>query len=355
MSSFPIDACYHNRAHRQMFNWNRDKKCLELEIDNSTVERFSCPRAYEIYHVLGYDVAKRDALNYGSAMHHALECYFKGGTLAQCQTVLAEFFADNPCEEGSWRNLDHAIEAIRNYITKREQFLGSHAHWTPLTLPSGKPAVEMSFREVFSANDVPLAVLDHYSTNLLIRNASEFLCDFDVSQDNNVHVPVYVYYTGKLDLAIEDPATGGYAIVDHKTSSVEGKMFWPAFDMSPQMRGYHWAATRKFGRPPSKVIIDVLFGRAHTAKGKGIPHETQFKDYNYRQDQIEEWEANLHQHLDTLFRYLSRGRFPEMNSQCIGKFGPCPYLDVCKMPPDTRQVMLASGMYTDRTWNPLAN
>ncbi len=343
MPSIPINALLTNRTHRRMFS-RTDEETLELNIDNSTLEKLlTCPRSFEFYSVLGRDSGHRDALNYGTAIHLALEHYFLTGDSTEIPTILDNHFAANPCSDGSWRNLDHALESLRRYVALREQM----QKWTPIEY-NGKPAVEICFK-------LPLTVWTNkdsvfpYPSSIIESNSD--------SLDPAKCKRVLVNYTGKIDLAIQSNSSDDpqdYDILDHKTTSIGGSTFWKQFYKSPQMRGYTWAATQLFGRAPRKTIIDCIVGRAPTLKGKGMQHESEHNSYEYSAESITEWHTNVISHIDTMLDRLSRGYFPESNTHCINKFGPCDYFDVCTQCIDARQILLASGQFAERTWSPIA-
>ena len=339
----PYTALTHpSRAHRRMFT-RIDADTLEMCIDNSTLEKvLTCPRSYEFYHVFGRDSGSRDALNYGTAIHLALEHYFTHGNMCVAQ-LLHDHFAANPCSDGSWRNLDHALEAVKRYAALREQL----PPWRPLT-HNDKPAVEIGFK-------LPLlefAVKDHvvpYPEHIIVagsENSGYAVCR-----------TIRVCYTGKIDLAIQSMLSAdkdSYDILDHKTTSIGGPTFWKAFRTSAQMRGYSWAATQLFGKPPTQTIIDAIVGRAPTVKAKGIPHECEQMGFQYSPEQLSEWHNSVTSHVNTTLTRLVSGFFPESNTHCSNKFGMCDYFDVCCQQMNARHILLASGQFADRTWSPIA-
>lgn len=321
-----------------MFRYHADTGRFSLNLDNSTMEKLVCPRSFEFYSVFGRDTASRDPLTYGSAIHLALEHYFATGDSEQMIPIMAKYFADNPTSDGSWRNLDHAVESMRRYVAIRQQLPA----WTPITMPDGKKAVEVGFRLPLRSDRV---CLSSYPAELICAD-----CPPDLGYVSGM---VDIFYTGKLDLIIHADEPGEFDIVDHKTTSIGGPTFWQAFRLSPQMRGYAWATWQILGRPPRRVIVDAIIGRAPTAKGKGIAHDCEYQSYEYSADQITEWHRNVNSHIDTMLSYLGDGYFPENNHYCSNKYGMCSYFDVCSQRRNARHIILGSGQFADRTWSPV--
>ena len=340
----PFTALLHeSRSHRRMFK-RVDPITLELNIDNSTLEKLlTCPRSFEFYLVFGRDTGHRDALNYGTAIHLALEHYFKSGhDSTELNQILCDHFDANPPSENSWRNLDHAIESIRRYVSLREQM----QKWNPIEY-QGKKAVEICFSLPLFQWTNPDAHLP-YPSSLIVDSCDE-------EEFTRCHF-INVNYTGKIDLAVECNSGGdprNYDIIDHKTTSIGGPTFWKQFYLSAQMRGYTWAATQLFDHAPCHTIIDCIVGRGPSLKGKGVMHEIEQQSYTYSQDSINEWRDNVTDHIRVMLNRLSRGFFPEANTHCVNKFGMCDYHDVCTQPMNSRQLILASGQYADRTWSPV--
>lgn len=328
-----------NRNHRPCFTRPADSSDLELEIDNSTLSKWrACPRSAEFYKVLGRDNASRDALNYGSAIHKACEHYYLTGDSTQIPDLLFAHFSENPQPEGSWRTVDHAIRAMQEYVALREQM----PPWIPIA-HNGKPAVEVPFRLPLFSKSV-YALLP-FPEKLLLGEGD----------NNNTYVEnINVYYTGKIDLAIESHVNpGAYDILDHKTSSMGGPTFWSAFKLSPQFIGYTWASDKLFGKRCDRAIVDAIFGRAYSVKGKGVPHEFQTQSFQYSDDQVECWLRDTKYFVNQFLEQLQQDHFPANTDSCFGKYGECSYFNVCSLPAHTHSTMLASGLYTDTSWSPL--
>lgn len=70
--------------------------------------------------------------------------------------------------------------------------------------------------------------------------------------------------------------------------------------------------------------------------------------------ELDEWKNNTIDLIEEFFWHYSRGYMPMKTAWCVGKFGQCPYLDVCSLhPASDRKFMLESGNFQDNVWSPL--
>jgi len=304
----------------------------------------TCPRKFEHYAVYGRDSAEVDARNYGSAMHTALETFYLADdqeapeVLDAMQDRIMQYFALHPCSANGWRHADHALEACRRYFNWRKQC----PPWIPV-VHQGKKMVEIPFKHFLLqwVNPTPHGQYIEYPENLV------------VAATLGTHpVQVYkinVYWTGVIDLVIDK--TGDRWPVDHKTTSVEGALFYDSFRLSSQLMGYAWATQKTLGCKVPGAVVDALIGRAPTKTG--VSHENKSFPVEFTQEQLDDWEADTKDHVRTLIRRLFDGFFPKQTPWCIEKYGKCPYHDVCTMSHASQPLILMSGQYAERTWDPL--
>ena len=335
-----------DRKHRRFLSATPTPNVYDIELDSTTLGTYmTCPRSFMMYAVMGRDSGERDALNYGSAMHACMEQYFKlpvdeqPHCLPALINTLAACFEQNPCSSGNWRNLDHAIGAIKQWHALRQQL----PVWEVYHDDEG-PFVERSFR-------IPLVSLEF---NQNFKFPANLLTDTHNDADSLFVHRLNVYFTGKIDLVVYD-RLGKLRIVDHKTSSMAGSPFWGQFPRSPQMRGYTWAGSRLLGERVPGVLIHALFGRKPSRTG--IPYETETCEFDYDDEQLDRWYMSTVQHCQQIVNHLVGGQdtFPEHSVSCHGKFGQCAYHAVCNAPTIVQHMHLLSGAYADRTWSPLTH
>lgn len=159
--------------------------------------------------------------------------------------------------------------------------------------------------------------------------------------------PITFYWMGKIDLPTK--WADGYWNSDIKTATRDNG--FEEFANDQAQIGYLWALQKILNAPVEGFMIDKVLWRAPTKTGKGI----EFKRHKERiaADRIAEWEHNTIAICEDIVNDAVRGYFPMESKWCMGKYGTCPYLMVCKLSPAGRDVLLASTFYKDVTWSPL--
>jgi len=323
------------RTHRRLLKPTDHPHVFDMYVDNTAFENeTTCPRKAEHYLVFGRQSASTSALSYGQAIHLALERIIKGEELEAILPALRQHFDDNPVDFREWRTFDHCVEALKGYI----HHWGNHKF--DVLMYEGSPFVEKGFKIPFFSHEVKTHI--NYPPCLLVEGSTDDTPAFYVDHIN-------VFWTGRIDLITH--YMGDVWAVDHKTTSMAGSGFWKDFLLSSQMMGYTWA-TQQLGIPTVGVIINAIIGRQPTKSGEQNAYDRQ--NFTYTKDQIEEWYDNTADVLSTFVTRLVKGFFPMATKWCLGKYGTCPFHDVCSTPMAGRSRMLMSDLYTDVHWNPLA-
>lgn len=317
-----------------------------LEIDWSSLESFLvCKRSTLWKLVLSRSTYQTPALTYGSACHAALEVYYRSvamGLDPADPSLLAEMFhagercfMQAPPPTGEWRDYNQFCVNIQKYLKEES---------TKPLIPkiiNGSPAVELPFA-------VPLAeMLDLHKTFVFPPSV---LVEDETNDAGYLFVRhLTVVWTGIIDLVNEQ--NGQTWITDHKTSSVAGDSLFKGYELSQQFRGYQWAAEKLLGYEIHGVVANVLAGRKPTKTGKSFELLRRF--YPYPRHRIDEWPSGVIALIEDFIHALTTGKFPEETQWCVGKYGTCPYFDVCSEPPELRHLMLSSDRYCDNVWQPL--
>lgn len=285
-------------------------------IDNSTLEYYTaCRRSFQYYALQKRQLSsERQALNFGTSIHAGLDARYKDASLDEQLTAIRDFFSTLPpnLDPEEHRTCEFA-EQLHNNYHKEYPF----EPFTVLKDDEGKPMVEISFA-------VP----------------------FDTIND------IQVVYMGRIDLV--SYWDGQLYPVDHKTTSILGSRFFDEFINSSQLIGYCWA----FQRLSQKQVDGYMVNAINTAKPvikvtpKTAPRFARQK-FQLEQERIAEWYDNTHTIISDIIRDVERGEFPMETRWCVGKYGRCPYLDACSLPPISRPGLLSSSLYKDVTWSPL--
>lgn len=323
-----------------------------LFIDNSSwMEGMNSCYRYLEYRSLRLRVpsAEKPSLNFGSAIHLCLEHRYLNHAhnpvddkyYNDIGQILTDFYADHPVPADDWRTMIWAMEVMRRYNGKYDV-----EPFQLLVDKDGKPLVELSF-------GLPLAVYDTESG--ILRPWTGVASPHEIK----------IVYSGKIDLPIVQE--GNIYIMDHKTTSMLGNMFWDEMRMSSQQRGYVWSFEQLTGKRLHGYYINairtkvppqyVLDGKP-SRSGKALTPESWWNESLQRERFLlqpgegQAWLANTLDLIDEFFFHYRRGYMPQKTKWCAF-YGRCPYYEVCQLHPDDRLFLLQSGQFVDNTWSPL--
>lgn len=295
-----------------------------LRIDNSTLEKFqTCARATEYYCIDARERGGSAALIFGGALHKALELHYLGRERDVCLAAASKCFLGTQSHPDEFRTPDFLTYVFDLYCD-------NYAHGD--FVPDG---VEKAFS---------LHMFDLNVDKVLAYRGEQVLVDGDSSP---LYVKtIHVFWSGKIDLKLPN------GICDHKTSTQEGPTFFSQFELSQPVIGYLWASRRIYSQPDlSNFILNAIFIRKPTKTGKGVTF-TRYP-YTYEDFHFNEWENDIRHNVMMFVHSLTSGSFPKSPAWCVGKFGMCPYHEVCTQPPSQRPHILHSDYYSPVTWSPL--
>lgn len=310
---------------------------IQFAWDSVSLTAFmACPRRYK-YLVLegltpkgpGYAIA----LEFGILFHSAMENYHKARAVGEthdeavfhtvrwlCQQ---EAFIALPTDDDVDQLKDTVDEdddgiALRNSKVRTRYHLARAAVWyldhyeqdpvKTLILPSGKPAVELSFR-----TPLPIQVAGH---DMLLCGHIDRVAEFE----------------------------GAYWSTDYKTTKSLTRQWFDAFELSHQMTGYTVAGKVILEHSVRGALIDGIalqVGGVKLARGFTTRSEGQIAEYfELLTDVAERAERSF----DTDF-------YPMNTASCYF----CDFKSICKQAPEFRERFI--NVYYDRRpgWNPLAN
>ena len=151
-------------------------------------------------------------------------------------------------------------------------------------------------------------------------------------------LPVHIEWTGIIDMLAE--INGELYIGDHKTTSIISQDFFDGFEIAMQPTGYFAAMRAAFPALPIKgFMANVLACRkpvaAITKSGKPTsskPFEAFRRQYHYSDWHVNEFKQDALALVEELFANVTNKFFPKKTQWCVGKYGKCPYFDVCSLP-----------------------
>lgn len=356
---------------RKMFHWQPDGSLL-FRVDWSSIESLlSCNRSAEYKLVHSRQSGSRAALTFGAAIHSGLEIWYRNkhkvGTfedaagelltsealLSRCYSAIESTFAESPPSHFSpdYRTSDYAIQSFYSYITHyRDEIL------TPFTYQD-KPLVEFSFSFPLGQSSLPTTIFEAWGFGTLTNDETKERAHNPAT--NVFSVPVRIEWSGIVDMLAE--VNGSLYVVDHKTTSILSQDFFDGFEIAMQPVGYFSAVRAAFPDLPIKgFLANVLACRkpvaAVTKSGRPTtskPFEALRRQYNYSDWHVEEFKRDALALIEELFANLTNTYFPRKTTWCVGKYGKCPFFDVCALPPEQRMSMLQSDNYTNNTWRPV--
>lgn len=296
-------------------------------------------------------VGEKPALNFGSAIHLALEHRYRkyktdpvpDSYWNEVGVILTEYFMEHPVPIDDWRNMNWAMKTMKEYLKKYES-----EDFALLGDKDGNVMVEL-----------PFAIE-------LFRWRGE-LNDGSGARDANYSTEIPVIYTGRIDLPVVLPDST-YWVMDHKTTAMIGAQHWDKMRMSSQQRGYCWSFQQLTGKKVSGYCVNTIRSKQPpdyvlrgepSSRGKSTSPEAWWNESLQRerfyvsQKTLDEWKYNTISLVEEFFWHYQRGYLPMETALGCSAYGRCPYFDVCTTDPDDRDVMLQSGMYTTNEWSPL--
>lgn len=207
--------------------------------------------------------------------------------------------------EDSYKN---RLTLIRSFVWHCDQY--SLDETETVILPSGRPAIELSFR---------------FGTSYSTQEDEQFvLC-------------------GHIDRIIR--VAGLEMIQDYKTTkyNVDSSDFFSYYSPDNQVSCYSFAGKVVYQLPLQGVMIDAVQVQVGGSRFRRGPIQR-------TEDQVNEWYEELGYWL-TLAEYHARKDSWPMNETACGMYGGCPFRPICGKDRRTRDAFLK--VYRDRVWDPL--
>jgi len=332
-----VPSRFDDKPKRALLEHDRDHDYV-LRIDNTTLERQqTCPRSSQFYCVDRRQARASSALSFGGAIHEGLAVLYRDGFGAITPAVdacLKHLQLTYAPEADEWRTPQCACETLLDYVQHYQR-----DDIRPVIYNSA-PFVEKAFS--LHVGSINLDKTLPYTYAQLTDSP-----DTEQMYIQNLHI----LWSGRLDIAATQGDENVF-VVDHKTSSIGGDQFFADFLLSQQMLGYAWALRKLM--PESNIvgtIVNAILQRKPTKTGKAL----EFKRQTYFQSKWmqDEWQADVIASIEQFVHHLCQGFFPKYTKWCFGKYGKCPYHEVCTLPPDMREAFLGSSEYVNVTWSPL--
>lgn len=297
--------------------------------DNTKISAYkTCPRSYFLRHVLGWrPVGTGIALIFGLSWHDAQDIVWEHGKkFSQSDLAELSFIAFQKTWEDNGMPLDIPLEMEARYLPRTP----SIAH-------------EMLYNYI------------DQRWNMIQR------CEVvAIEQPFAVPLPGMPghWYIGRLDkvvdfnadrLVLEHKSTTAYATVGNFRTDYVDSWF-----MSAQVKGYQFGAGL-FYQNVDAVWVDaaLVHKKVHDAF-KFIPVSHNFTLLQEWIEGTKSWVAQISKEEETYEKEgcLTPGNFKKNEESCFGKYGPCPFIDICRSVADPSQLREVPGGFVYEPWEP---
>lgn len=157
------------------------------------------------------------------------------------------------------------------------------------------------------------------------------------------------YYVGRLDKVVEH--NGQKLVLEHKTTTeykIDGGFrasYVESWYTDSQVKGYQFGGGLWYPGL-SQVWVDAAL--VH----KKMHHFFRFIPVAHQSNIIEEWIKDTQNWVERVKRDWERGYFPRNEGSCVGKYGPCTFLEICRSTPDNALPNEAPAGYQYEKWEP---
>lgn len=302
--------------------------------DNTRVSAYKvCPRSYFIRHVLHWSGQGTVlALVFGQAWHDAQDIVWgqaQNKTLVKNPANLAELAYESFTM--TWEN--HGLKVDMSYDDMER-------------IAPRTPAVA---REM---------LYEYAQARWRMLQASEV---FAIERPFAVPLPGVdgVWYIGRLDKGVV--YNGQRLILEHKTTTayaVNGNFrpdYVECWDVSSQVKGYQFGGSLHFGEIDSVWVDAALVHKKVHDAFKFIPIKHGYPI-------LQEWVVSTVGWVSDIIRetaeyeklgYLKPGMFKKNEESCYGKYGTCPFINICRTVPDPSQLLEPPGFDVVK-WEPFS-
>ena len=297
----------------------------KFEMSNSSYSLWACRVRGLLGHCLRLQPAQKGslALDYGTSIHAGLEKLMLGEDLDSATEAFIKTATELNIDK--WlddkRCINRGIETLAAWqMYKRNLIHDYQAIEMDINGENGR-AVELSVHKQVGEFDTRIG----------------YVCG---------------YWSGRVDAVVK--YKDRLWILDHKTSSMLGDKFLDDKLRSNQFLGYWFLLNdtirKQFGENLAGVLLNVICtGRKEVAFET---YEVPFAEW-----QIQEWFEETKINLGKIINYLvniteiDNPRALQERELCVGKYGKCPFFDVCNTTENARKSIIEHG-YVRRVVEP---
>lgn len=304
------------------------KKCY----DNTRISGWKeCPRAYFIRHELHWRATgTSNALVFGLSWHEGQDVIWQGAQKGASREELVDVamvaFLNKWEESGLPTNL--SIEQAAQYAPRTPEI-----------------AQEMYWNYIEEREKIL------YNCKLLAAE-QPFAVPMPGHED--------VWYIGRLDKAIE--YNGNRLVIEHKTTTAYATAtqfradYIESWYSSPQVKGYEFGGHLTYGQLDGVWVDAALVHKKVHDAFRFVPVSHKFNLLEEWVNDTSRWVSIINKEVDTYRNEgkLIPGLFPKNEDSCYGKYGTCPFLDICRASSDPTEYDEPPPGYVKEVWEPFS-
>lgn len=265
------------------------------------------------------------ALNFGSAIHKALEHWY---TLPEAERELlpsqrerAELLAFG---HGLHDQTIGAVESVRQFCLARWDQLRGVPEQDKRSLSNGVKILKAYFKTY--QKDALVVARDESGAPLIERSF-----EFEMHREPGL----VIRYHGAIDVILRNQQSGLLLIADHKTTSSLGTEFYARCKPNPQYTGYVMGAQRCLGISTNLFMVNgIQVAKTMQQFARQITTREQ-EDFDELTGSVV---ANVRRWLDA----TASGSFVQAAPNPCSFYGGCTYLPVCSVPGQLRESVIGS-------------
>lgn len=275
---------------------------------------------------------KSAALGFGAVIHEGLAEWYRGtfeGLTVQQRferailKIREKFPLDHPIDDH--RNLNKAEEVMKAYV---ENYPGENFQIQQVEVPF---TLDLGLCVLLCENcghDAGVVGVDSYLLDLCPK------CNSPLEP---------IEYGGILDTVTSFGPV--LYVLEHKTTSQLGPLYFRQYETSNQITGYCWAIKQLSGKRVGGANVNAI---CVTRGGKiDFKRETT----NRSDADFELWRKMIQAECNAITRHRITGVWPYRTEQCLGKYGLCAYHSVHTLSTPIEMQRRLEADYEQRPWD----
>lgn len=313
-----------------------------MKIDNTALKLFqACPLKFKTRMVDHWTSRyKSGALGYGGAVHEGLKIWYQGQMdglpfnhrlEAALEQIITHWPIDHPADD--FRSLGRAKELMVKYAAEYPQE------------PFKVLMVEVPFSFEIGRCILWCARCDWDN----LPNEEGFRSGLGGTPTSNCekcNEPLEpIEYGGIFDTLVQYGGISTVYVLEHKTTSQLGGLYFRQFDIDNQISGYTWGAQSVTGKLIGGAVVNAL---CTTSSGK-MSFKREIIGRNPKD--LERWKDDVAQTCNEIRRCEREGHWRIHSDHCMNKYGLCEYQSVHVLSDPDEQRRRLEVDYVQDPWN----